>query len=130
MAMDRGNQQESSSSWFGGDRGEEMGRSVEADLRALREDLNNLTENVAKLVSKTKKDAAKSVREMTSNMADRAGNMAGDLAEKSSNAASAATNQVKSLGAELQGMAHRNPLGTLAGAVLVGVLIGMFGRRS
>jgi ElaB/YqjD/DUF883 family membrane-anchored ribosome-binding protein len=130
MAMDRGNQQESSSAWFGGGRGEEMDRTVEADLRALRQDLNNLTENVAKLFSKTKNDAAKSVREMTSNMTDRVGSMAGDLAEKSSNAASAATNQVKSFGADLESMAHRNPFGTLAGAVLVGILIGMLGRRS
>lgn len=128
--MNRGNQQGSSNAWFGGDRGEELGRTVEADLKALREGLNNLTENVAKLVSKTKDDAAKSVREMTSNMTDHVGSMAGDLAEKSSNAASAATNQVKSLGGELESMAHRNPYGTLAGAVLVGILIGMLGRRS
>jgi len=130
MAMDRGNQQESSNAWFRGDGGEEMGRTVEADLKALREDLNNLTENVAKLVSKAKNDAAKSVREMTSNMTDRVGSMAGDLAEKSSNAASAATNQVKSFGAELESMARRSPFSTLAGAVLVGILIGRLGRRS
>jgi ElaB/YqjD/DUF883 family membrane-anchored ribosome-binding protein len=129
MAMNRGNQQGSSNAWFGGDRGEEMGRTVEADLKALREGLNNLTENVARLVSKTKDDAAKSVREMTSNMTH-VGSMAGDLAEKSSNAASAATSKVKSFGGELESMAHRNPYGTLAGAVLVGILIGMLGRRS
>jgi hypothetical protein len=36
---------------LGGDRGEEMGRIVEADLMALKEGLNSLTENVAKLVT-------------------------------------------------------------------------------
>jgi ElaB/YqjD/DUF883 family membrane-anchored ribosome-binding protein len=130
MAMDRANWQDSSNAWFEGDRGEEMARTVEADLSALREDLNNLTENVAKLLSKTKNDAARSVREMTSNMSDRAGSIASDVAEKSSNAASAATNQMKSFGAEFESMAHRNPFGPLAGAVLVGILIGMLGRRS
>jgi hypothetical protein len=39
---------------LGGDRGEEMGRIVEADLMALKEGLNNLTENVAKLVTSTR----------------------------------------------------------------------------
>jgi ElaB/YqjD/DUF883 family membrane-anchored ribosome-binding protein len=129
MVMDRGNQQESSNAWFRDDRGEEMGKTVEADLRTLREDLNNLTGNVAKLVSKTKNDTTKSVREMTSNMTDRVGSIAGDLAEKSSNAASGATNQVKLFGAEIESIAHRNPFGTLAGAVIVGILIGMLGRK-
>ena len=31
---------------------------------------------------------------------------------------------------ELETMARRNPLGTLAGAVAIGVLIGIMGRRS
>jgi hypothetical protein len=42
------------SAWFEGDRGEEMGRTIEADLMALREGLNNLTDNVAKFVTSTR----------------------------------------------------------------------------
>ena len=30
----------------------------------------------------------------------------------------------------LEGMARRNPMGVIAGAVVIGVLIGVFGRRS
>jgi ElaB/YqjD/DUF883 family membrane-anchored ribosome-binding protein len=45
-------------------------------------------------------------------------------------AATVATSQAKAFGTELENMARRNPLGTIAGAVIVGVLIGMMGRRS
>ena len=95
-----------------------------------KEDLNNLKETVANLVSKATSDAAKSARQMTSDMTEQVSGMAGDLAEKSSNAASAAANQVKTFAAEFESMARRNPLGALAGALFVGVLIGMLGRRS
>ena len=108
----------------------DAGRAGEADLGALREDLNNLKETVANLVSKATGNAAKSVREMTSNMTEHVSSMAGDLAEKGSNAASAATNQAKTFAAELESMDRRNPLGALAGALFVGILIGMLGRRN
>ena len=129
--MDHINQQGSSNAGFRGSPGEkDAGRAGEADLSALREDLNNLKETVANLVSKATADAAKSVREMTSNMTEHVSSMAGDLAEKGSNAASAATNQAKTFAAEFESMARRNPLGALAGALFVGILIGMLGRRS
>ena len=108
----------------------DAGRAGEADLGALREDLNNLKETVANLVSKATGNAAKSVREMTSNMTEHVSSMAGDLAEKGSSAASAATNQAKTFAAEFESMARRNPLGALAGALFVGILIGMLGRRN
>jgi hypothetical protein len=44
--------------------------------------------------------------------------------------ASAASEQAKSFATELENMARRNPLGALAGAVLIGVFIGVMGRRS
>jgi hypothetical protein len=39
-----------------------------------------------------------------------------------------ATEQAKTLASDLEGMARRNPLGTSAGAVLVGVVIGLMSR--
>lgn len=44
--------------------------------------------------------------------------------------ASAASDQVKSFGSEIENMARRNPIGALAAAVVIGVLIGLMGRRS
>jgi ElaB/YqjD/DUF883 family membrane-anchored ribosome-binding protein len=50
-----------------------------------------------------------------------ASNTAGDMAE-------IATQQVKTFASELETMAKRNPLGTIAGAVVIGVLIGLLAR--
>jgi ElaB/YqjD/DUF883 family membrane-anchored ribosome-binding protein len=52
------------------------------------------------------------------------------MADKGANIASATTQQAKTFAAELEDMARRNPLGAVAGAVMVGVLIGMMGRRN
>ncbi len=56
--------------------------------------------------------------------------VAGGLADKGVEFASTAGEQAKSLAAELEAMARRNPLGALAGALAIGFLIGVWGRRS
>jgi ElaB/YqjD/DUF883 family membrane-anchored ribosome-binding protein len=101
-----------------------------ADLEALRNDLNNLTDTMTKFISQAGNEAAKSAREITSNVAGQVGSVAGDMADKSANVAAATAQQAKSFAAELESMARRNPLGSIAGAVMVGVLIGMMGRRN
>jgi ElaB/YqjD/DUF883 family membrane-anchored ribosome-binding protein len=101
-----------------------------ADLKALRNDLNNLTDTMMKFISQAGNEAAKSAREITSNVAGQVGGVAGDMADKGANIASATTQQAKTFAAELEAMARRNPLGAIAGAVMIGVLIGMMGRRN
>jgi len=96
------------------------------DLKALQSDLSDLKETVAKFVSRAGDEASKSAREVSGQVST----AASDLAEKGANVASAATGQAKTLVTELENIARRNPLGALAGAVVVGVLIGMTGRRS
>jgi ElaB/YqjD/DUF883 family membrane-anchored ribosome-binding protein len=44
--------------------------------------------------------------------------------------ASTATEQAKTFASEVESMARRNPMGAIAGAVLVGIMIGVLGRRS
>jgi ElaB/YqjD/DUF883 family membrane-anchored ribosome-binding protein len=44
--------------------------------------------------------------------------------------ASTATEQAKTFASEVESMARRNPMGAIAGAVLVGIMIGLMGRRS
>jgi len=44
--------------------------------------------------------------------------------------ASTAADQAKTFASELENMARRNPIGALAGAVVIGVMIGLLGRRS
>jgi ElaB/YqjD/DUF883 family membrane-anchored ribosome-binding protein len=101
-----------------------------ADLHSLRADINSLKDTVAKFMSQAGSEAAKSAREVTSNVAGQVGGVANDLAGKGAEMASAASEQAKTLASELENMARRNPIGALAGAVLVGVLIGLMGRRS
>jgi uncharacterized protein YjbJ (UPF0337 family)/ElaB/YqjD/DUF883 family membrane-anchored ribosome-binding protein len=101
-----------------------------ADFKTLRNDLNSLTDTVAKFVSQAGSEAAKSAREITSNVAGQVGNVAGEMADKGAHIAAATTQQAKTFATELENMARRNPLGAIAGAVIVGVLIGMMGRRN
>jgi ElaB/YqjD/DUF883 family membrane-anchored ribosome-binding protein len=101
-----------------------------ADLKALRNDLNNLTDTVTKFISQAGNEAAKSAREISSNVAGQVGSVASDVADRGANIASATTQQAKTFATELENMARRNPLGAIAGAVMVGVLIGMMGRRN
>jgi ElaB/YqjD/DUF883 family membrane-anchored ribosome-binding protein len=95
-------------------------------LNALQSDLSDLKETVAKLMSRASNETAKSTREI----AGQVRTAASDIAERGAHVASAATDQAKTFVTEMENMARRNPLGTLAGAVIVGVLIGMMGRRS
>ena len=50
------------------------------------------------------------------------------IAEKSSDMASAATQGAKSLSVEMEDITRRNPLAALAGAVVLGLLLGMASR--
>lgn len=97
-----------------------------ADLKALQSDLSDLKTTVAKLVSRAGVESAKSAREI----AGQVSTAASDLAEKGVNVASVATDEAKTLATELENIARRNPLGALAGAAVVGVLIGMMWRRN
>jgi ElaB/YqjD/DUF883 family membrane-anchored ribosome-binding protein len=97
-----------------------------ADLKGLQSDLSDLKETGAKLVSRAGDEVAKSAR----GIAGQVSTAASDLAEKGANVASVATDQAKTLVTEVENIARRNPLGALAGAVVVGVLIGIMGRRS
>jgi ElaB/YqjD/DUF883 family membrane-anchored ribosome-binding protein len=101
-----------------------------SDLQSLRADLNSLKDTMAKFASQAGSEAAKSAREVTSNVAGQVSGVANDLANKGAEMASAASDQAKTFASELEGMARRNPIGALAGAVVVGVLIGLMGRRS
>jgi ElaB/YqjD/DUF883 family membrane-anchored ribosome-binding protein len=53
---------------------------------------------------------------------------AASLAEKGTDFAAAATEQAKTFASELENMGRRNPLGAIAAALMVGILIGLLGR--
>jgi ElaB/YqjD/DUF883 family membrane-anchored ribosome-binding protein len=104
--------------------------SAGSDLTALRADLNGLKDTVAKFITQVSSEAAKSAREITSSVADQVGGVATDYVGKGAEMTSAASEQAKTVASELESMARRNPLGAIAGAVLIGVFIGLLGRRN
>ena len=101
-----------------------------SDLQAIQSDLNNLKDTLSRFMSQASTQAVKSARDATSNLAGQVGDAASDLADQGGQLVSSAGDQAKTFASELETMARRNPLGALAGAVVIGVLIGIMGRRS
>jgi ElaB/YqjD/DUF883 family membrane-anchored ribosome-binding protein len=104
--------------------------SAGSELESLRSELNSLKDIVAKYVAEAGNETSRTAQEITSNVTAQLGDVAGSIADKGGEVASIAAKQVKTLGSELESIARRNPIGALAGALMVGVLIGMMGRRS
>jgi len=104
------------------------------DLQAIRNDLSNLKDTLARFMAQASSEAAKSARDVSSSIAgqlkDAVGDVADDLAGKGTQFVSTAGEQGKTLAAEMEAIARRNPLGALAGALAIGFLIGVWGRRS
>ncbi len=105
-----------------------------ADLQAIRNDLSNLKDTLARFMAQASSEAAKSARDVSSSVAgqvkDAVVDVADDLAGKGTQFVSTAGEQGKTLAAEIEAMARRNPLGALAGALAIGFLLGVWGRRS
>jgi ElaB/YqjD/DUF883 family membrane-anchored ribosome-binding protein len=110
--------------------GAEAASSGASAVQSLRSEIKNIQDMVTRLAAQSGRDAVDSARHAAAAAAERVGDVAGDLARSSADAAAAATNRAKSVAGELEGMARRNPMGVIAGAVVIGVLIGVFGRRS
>jgi ElaB/YqjD/DUF883 family membrane-anchored ribosome-binding protein len=90
------------------------------DVESLRRDLNSLKDTVSRFISQT--------GEVSSSVANQVSGAASDLAERGASVASAAKDQAKTFASELETMGRRNPLGAMAAAVMVGVLIGLVSR--
>jgi ElaB/YqjD/DUF883 family membrane-anchored ribosome-binding protein len=73
-------------------------------------------------------ETAKAIRDVSEAVVAQVGTAATGLADKSSELATSAKAQAKTFASELEAMARRNPLGTIVGALLVGVVIGMMSR--
>ncbi len=101
-----------------------------ADLQALRNDLNNLKDTFSRFMSQASNEAIKTARQVTANVAGQVSDVASDLAERGGQYVTSASDQAKTFASEVENLARRNPLGALAGAVAIGVLIGLMGRRS
>ena len=94
----------------------------------LRRDVASLKDTDARLASQAGGEVAKTARSMSQTVASQVGSTTSGVTDAGSELASAAKEHAKTFASELEGMARRNPLGTIAGALLVGVIIGMMSR--
>ena len=97
-------------------------------LSQLSREIANLKDTFALLASQTGGEAAKKMRNMSEALASQVGDAAGGVADTGSDLATSAKQHAKTFASELEAMARRNPLGTIAGTLVVGVIIGMMTR--
>ena len=65
---------------------------------------------------------------MSQTVTSQVGDAASGAADKGADLAAVAKQQVKTFASELEAMARRNPLGTIAGTLVVGIVLGMMSR--
>jgi ElaB/YqjD/DUF883 family membrane-anchored ribosome-binding protein len=97
-------------------------------LSELRQDMASLKSTLSRFASQAGDEAAKTVRGASQTLASQVGSAASGVADMSSDLATTAKEHAKTFASELEGMAKRNPLGTIAGALVVGVVIGLMSR--
>jgi ElaB/YqjD/DUF883 family membrane-anchored ribosome-binding protein len=102
--------------------------SVGETMSQLGRDVASLKSTLSQLVSRVGDQGTKAVQGMSQSVASQVGSAASGMADTGSDLVSAAQGHAKTLASELEDMARRNPLGTIAGAVLVGAIIGMMSR--
>ena len=78
----------------------------------------------------TARSAIDSVKNTVGDAVDRGQAVVSQAGDAANEMAETATQQIKTFASELESMARRNPMGAIAGAVLVGIMIGVLGRRS
>jgi ElaB/YqjD/DUF883 family membrane-anchored ribosome-binding protein len=120
-ALDRGKVGIADSAYAAGD-------SLAEDMTRLRADMAGMQETLTKFVSEVGGETAKTMSNVGHAVASQVGSAASSLADAGADMASSAKDQVKTFASELETMARRNPLGTLAGTLVVGLIIGMMAR--
>ena len=98
------------------------------DVSSLRADMHKMHDTLSKLVSAAGGQAAQTVRNVGQAVASQVTSTAGGSARTSAEVASSATEQLKTFASELEDIARKNPLGALAGALAVGIVIGLVVR--
>ena len=98
------------------------------DVSSLRADINKMQDILSRVVSEAGGQAARTARNVGHTVASQVSSTASGLATTSAEVASSATEQFKAFTAELEGIARKNPLGALAGALAVGIVIGLIVR--
>ena len=98
-------------------------------LSQLSRDVASLKNTFALLASQAGGEAEKTMRNMSDAVASQVGDAASGVSDTSSDLATSARQHAKTFASELEAMARRNPLGTIAGTLVIGVIVGMMTRR-
>lgn len=104
------------------------GASLAEDVTNLRNDLASMQQTMMKFMNDASGEAAKSARTVGQAVASQVGTTTHDMVQAGSEMASQARDQMKTFASELEATARKNPLGTLAATLVVGVVIGMMSR--
>lgn len=99
----------------------EANADLAKDMAKLKDDMASIQQTLAKLASNAGGEAYRTAQNIGATVADQVTDLA-------SQAATSAQNQAKTFASELEGMARRNPLGTIGGTLFVGIVIGMLSR--
>src|SRR5215471_10437318 len=97
-------------------------------VNKLSRDLANLKDSFTLLASQAGGEATKAMRNVSQSVASQVGDAASGAADKGADLAATAKEQVKTFASELEAMARRNPLGTIAGTLVVGIVLGLMSR--
>jgi ElaB/YqjD/DUF883 family membrane-anchored ribosome-binding protein len=79
-------------------------------------------------ITDTARGAVHAVKETVSDALDRGQASLSQAGDAASKMADTAIRQVTTFASELEAMAKRNPLGTIAGALVIGILVGLLAR--
>ncbi len=98
------------------------------DVSSLRADMTKMHDILSKFASEAGGQATRTARNVGQAVASQVTSTASGLANTSAGMASSATDQLKNFATELEDIARNNPLGALAGALAVGVVVGLIVR--
>ena len=98
------------------------------EVSSLRAEMTKIHDVLSMVVSEAGGQAARTARSVGQAVASQVGSTATGLASTGADIASSATDQLKSFATELEGIARKNPLGALAGALALGIAIGLIVR--
>jgi ElaB/YqjD/DUF883 family membrane-anchored ribosome-binding protein len=110
------------------DSAQAAGDSLSQDMAKLREDMTAIQQTLSKFASEAGGEAMKAAQSVGATVASQVSGAASDVAAGAKDVAASAAESAKTFASELEGMARRNPLGTIGATLLVGVVIGMMSR--
>jgi len=102
--------------------------SLAEDVSSLREDMAKMRDILSRFTSEAGGQAARTARNVGQTVALQVGSTASGIASTGADMAASATQQFKTFTNELEDIARKNPLGALAGALCLGLVIGLIAR--